>query len=152
MWTHELLETILQDCVSASILTGIYAIDTLPVVVKYPAALIINLSVSRSGGSHWVCVYINRHGDGYYFDSLGNPAPRPILKFLRRNCKSFRVNTTKYQADQSVLCGLFCIVFLYFKARNQNVLSKFHTRNLKQNDRLVLEYVKKIKKQKQQCK
>lgn len=152
MWTHNIIETILYDCLSSTVFSGVYAIDTLPVQVKHPAALIINLSPSNSGGSHWVCVYINEKRIGDYFDSLGNSPPRPIVKFLQRNCKYYYVNSVQYQHDQSVLCGLFCIVYIYFKVRNQNVLNKFHKTNLKQNDHLVLNYVRKIKAKNKKCK
>ena len=152
MWTDELLQLVLKDCKTASVVTGIYAIDTLPVLVKHPAALIVNLSPSTSGGSHWIVIFVDKNRRGLYFDSLGRKPPRPILKFLRKNCKYFSINRIQYQADDSVFCGLFCIVFIYFKVRNQNILSSFNTKNLKKNGHLILKYVRKIKKHNQVCK
>ena len=46
MWSDDILKVMLQDCVSAVTLTGIYSSDTLPKQIKYPAALIVNLSPS----------------------------------------------------------------------------------------------------------
>ena len=152
MWTDDLLQFVLKDCKTASVVTGIYAIDTLPVQVKHPAALIVNLSPSASGGSHWVVIFIDKNRRGFYFDSLGRKVPKPIMKFLRRNCIYFKMNRTQYQHDDSILCGLFCIIFIYFKVRNQNILKSFNTKDLKKNDLLVLKLVRKIKKQNPSCK
>jgi hypothetical protein len=77
------LEVILKECLSASILIGIYAINTLPVYVEYPAALIVNLSSSNSTGSHWVAIYINENRQGHYFDSFGRNPPKSIQLFYK---------------------------------------------------------------------
>jgi hypothetical protein len=152
MWTDQLLQVILKDCLSASVLTGIYAINTLPIRVQYPAGLIVNLSVSGTQGTHWVVIYINNIRHGFYFDSLGRPPPKPIEKFLKRNCVLYHFNNIKFQDDLSVYCGQFCIVFLYFAVRGINILSKFDTNNLRKNDTIVLKYVKQIRKQNKKCK
>jgi len=81
MWSDEILKVILQDCASATTLTGIYSVDTLPKQVEYPAALIVNLSPSTSPGTHWTAIYINKHGRGQYFDSFGNEPSKPIVFF-----------------------------------------------------------------------
>ena len=144
MWTDQVLRLILKDCVSASVLTGIYAINTLPVLVKYPAALIVNLDKSNSGGSHWVAIFINTKRKGIYFDSFGRPPPKPVVSFLRRNCNMYYVNNIQYQDNQSVYCALFCIVFIFYAVRGFNILSKFNTVHLKKNDEIVKKYIRKI--------
>ena len=76
-----MLEVILKECLSASILIGIYAINTLPVYVEYPAALIVNLSSSTSTGSHWIAIYINENRQGHYFDPFGRNPPKSVQLF-----------------------------------------------------------------------
>jgi len=131
MWTDQLMKVILRDCLSASVLTGIYAINTLPVRVQFPAALIVNLSSSSSGGSHWTAIYINENARGFYFDTFARPPPKQIVTFLKRNCKLYQYNKIQVQDNTSTLCGLFCIVFIYFSVRRVNIIPEFNTVHLK---------------------
>lgn len=147
MWNSDLLDVVLRDCRTASVLSGIYALDTIPAIVQPPVALIVNLSPSYREGTHWVTLYINSRRRGFYFDPLAQPPSKPLVHFLQRNCKVYHVNDIQYQADHSLLCGMFCIVYLYFKVRNVNINSKLFTTNPTWNDQLVQEYVRKIKKQ-----
>ena len=151
MWSDQILKVMLKDCTSASVLTGIYSIDTLPTHIEYPAALIVNLSPSTSTGTHWTAIYIDQLAHGKYFDSFGRDPPKPILKFMQRNCKLFRVNQTQYQHENSLLCGSFCIVFIYFCVRGKNILSSFHTSNIQKNDAIVKKLVQNIVKQNNKC-
>ena len=57
MWSDQILKVMLIDCTSASVLTGIYSIDTLPTHIEYPAALTVNLSPSTSTITHWTAIY-----------------------------------------------------------------------------------------------
>jgi len=152
MWTDQILKIVLHDCFSASILTGIYSLNHLPAIVKAPAAVIVNLSPSYQQGTHWTCIVINKNNRAFYFDSLAQKPPKSIVHFLRRNSSIYRVNNVQYQADDSVLCGLFCLVYIYYKVRNINILKTFSKTNLQRNDQLVLNHVRKILKTKQHCK
>lgn len=151
MKTNQLIKLILKDCRSASVLTGVYSINTLPVLVKPPAALIVNLDKSYNPGTHWVVIFINQQKHGYYFDSLGQPIPKEIKNFLQRNSKVFVRNKTQYQADDSTACGLFCIVYIYFAARGIPIVNKFYTQDLKRNDTLVKMYIRKIVNKNKKC-
>jgi len=70
------------------------------------------------------------------------------LYFFKRNCKIYHVNKTQIQHEESILCGLFCIVFIYFTVRGKNIFSSFYTTNLKKNDTIVKSLVKKLSKEK----
>jgi len=104
------MKVILRDCLSASVLTGIYAINGLPARVQFPAALIVNLSSSSSAGSYWTTIYINVNARGFYFDTFARPPPKQIVTFLKRNCKLYKYNKIRVQYNKSIVCGLFCIV------------------------------------------
>ena len=151
MWTNEILAVMLSDCVSASVLTGVYSIDTLPILVTAPAALIINLDKSFSTGTHWVAIFIDHKKKGFYFDSLGRTPPKQIVTFLKRNCIRYSINHIKYQHNNSMNCGLFCIVYIYFATRGKNILKHFYTTHLKRNDTLVKKYITQIVNTKQKC-
>lgn len=117
MWTDQILSVVLHDTsrVTSSILTGIYALNHSPTIVKSPGALLINLSPSYQRGTHWTSIVINRNKRGFYFDSLGRNPSKPIVQFLQRNCNIYYVNKVQYQAGHSVYCGLFCIIYIYIK-------------------------------------
>jgi len=57
MWTDQILKIVLQDCTSATTLTGIYSVNTLPKQDEYPATLKVDLSASSSPGAHWIDIY-----------------------------------------------------------------------------------------------
>ena len=152
MWSDQILKVMLKDCTSASVLTGIYSIDTLPTHIEHPAALIVNLSPSTFTGTHWTAIYIDQLAHGKYFDSFGRDPPKPILKFMQRNCKLFRVNLTQYQHENSLLCGSFCIVFIYFCVRGKIYYLLFVLLIFRKNDQIVKEFVQNIGKQNRKCK
>lgn len=51
MGTDEILNVLLRDCLSSSTLTGTYAVNHLPIIVKTPAALTVNLSPFHQPGT-----------------------------------------------------------------------------------------------------
>jgi len=47
---------------------GVYSSDTLP---DNPKLLVANTQPSDQDGEHWISIYVDRNGDGKYFDSFG---------------------------------------------------------------------------------
>ena len=85
---------------------GIYSRDNLPernsVEIK-DGAYITNLDEYSDVGTHWIALYI-QNNDATYFDSFGvEHIPKDIKK------KFFRIQTY-----DSIMCGCFCIAFIYF--------------------------------------
>ena len=85
---------------------GIYSRDNLPernsVEIK-DGAYITNLDEYSDVGTHWIALYI-QNNDATYFDSFGvEHIPKDIKK------KFFRIQTY-----DSIMCGCFCIGFIYF--------------------------------------
>jgi hypothetical protein len=93
----------------------VVASDKLPENFNLPVGFIINLSNSGEKGSHWVTLYINREGSGYYFDSFGFPPKnKNICTFLHKNCNELEINKLQYQQIGSRVCGKYAAVFLKF--------------------------------------
>ena len=64
-------------------------------------------------GQHWVALYIDDGGDGYYFDSYGGtPRYREFIDSLNKNCRRWLYANVRVQDDDSVACGHFVIYFL----------------------------------------
>ena len=75
-------------------------------------AYVINLDEYKDTGKHWIALFCNRN-EIVYFDSFGvEHIPEEIKKFIgNRNIKA---NIFRIQANNSVMCGYFCIGFIDF--------------------------------------
>ena len=126
---------------------GVYPSDMIPESWQMPATLVFNTDNSKKPGTHWVAVYVDRKSCGYYFDSYGMKPhiPDHVMR-LRKNCKTLRYNDRQLQSISSDVCGHFCIMFLYFMARNigfSEFLSLFSS-DLHKNDVVVKEFVDEL--------
>jgi len=52
---------------------GVYSSDTLLQCNRRPKLFVANTHTSDHPGEHWISIYIDRNGDGKYFDSFGRP-------------------------------------------------------------------------------
>lgn len=94
-----------------------------------PFYLVANTAASFEGdGEHWVCMYIpKKYSENIeYFDSFGLPAINNYFeKFISNNCKKYVYNANQLQADNSTVCGNFCVVFLNERCTKKKSLSEF---------------------------
>ena len=91
---------------------GVYSRDNLPernsIEIK-DGAYVINLDEYSDIGTHWVALYVH-NDDVTYFDSFGvEHIPKEIKTFINKK-NIFRIRTY-----DSIMCGYFCIGFIYFK-------------------------------------
>lgn len=127
---------------------GVFASDQLPrkTVVK-PSFYIVNTDPSYKPGQHWVAIYFPKNKPAEYFCPAGQPPIKPFITFLNRNSVSYICNKKRIQSEFSILCGLFCCIFIYFRCKNitfKNFLNLFDYSNLFLNDLLVLSMFKNI--------
>ena len=123
----------------------VYSRRNLPSHIKsYPASLIINTDTRNLPGKHWVAIYINKRKRGEYFDSFGRPPSMDISSWLNRYCVHWHsVNTNKVlQHPFSSLCGAYTLFYVNERplVRSAMTLLRQFTRNLWQNDKLMLKY------------
>ena len=63
-------------------------------------------------GTHWIALFCNRN-EIVYFDSFGvEHVPEEIKEFIGN--KNIKANIFRVQANDSVMCGYFCIGFIDF--------------------------------------
>lgn len=144
MDTRQLLTCLAR--VSANSL-GVYAADRIPRVLSLPAAVVANMDDHRKKGSHWIAIYIDKHGFGTYFDSYGlPPVSQHHIDRLQRNCKRFKWNKQRLQSFDSSVCGQYCIVFLYYMCKNKNLRTfcKNFSKNYNENDILIVKLFDRI--------
>lgn len=122
---------------------GVYPADRIPKVWTRPTAFVINTDGYKLPGAHWVAMYVDRDGHGWFFDSYGLPPIVPQhLARLRKNCRLFRYNATQFQGPASQCCGQYCVMFLHYMSTGfgiHNFKSVFSD-NLQRNDKIVEEY------------
>ena len=86
---------------------------------------IINLDSQIGTGTHWVC-YRNVDKHCEYFDSFGLPMPEEVLTYLSTGGKRIIYSHDEIQERNSVLCGYWCLYFLYERQRGISFLNTIH--------------------------
>ena len=80
----------------------------------------------------------------FYFDSFGvEHVPEEIKKFIGN--KNIKANIFREQANDSVMCGYFCIGFIDFMLAGKKLTdytSLFSPHDFKKNDNIILSYFK----------
>jgi hypothetical protein len=125
---------------------GVLARDELPLHARHKS-YIINLDPSSLPGSHWVAVFFASNGSAEYFDSYGLPPPKDISSFLKNNSFKYICNGQQIQDIRTAVCGQYCAYFLLKRCNNNSmkqVLHPFSNVKFMFNDKLVLQYIKKI--------
>ena len=148
MDNSDLLQSVLQDVPMAVEYVGCYANDRIPRTVFLPAGLIVNKDNHYGPGYHWISMHIDPYGNGVYFDSLGREPSMQAHHFLTRNCVSYIRNYDAVQHPASSLCGVFCILFLYFMARGYSLsqfLGLFSITDLHLNDVIVTRLARNLR-------
>ena len=80
---------------------------------------VINLDEYSDIGTHWIALYVNAKTITY-FDSFGvQHIPKEIKKFI--NNKNIITNIFRIQAYDSVMCRYFCIRFIDFMLKGNNL-------------------------------
>ena len=79
-----------------------------------------------------------------YFDNFGvENVPKEIKRFIGH--KNTKTNIFRIQADDSIICGSFCIGFIDFMFANKTLIdftSLFSPYDFKKNDDIILSYSK----------
>ena len=120
---------------------GAFSRNNLPKIKD--GAYIINLEDENSKGTHWVALFIDRNL-AVYFDSFGiEYIPQEVLNKIKD--KSITHNIFRIQNNESVMCGLYCIVFIEYMLAGKTLLdytNLFSPNDYKNNDKIIYKYFK----------
>ena len=111
-----MLNTIQIDQITKNLIKdydGTFPIDNLPQTRKKTYKLIINTDTQNLPGTHWIALYVCKK-KGYVFDPLGYPPPLKLQHWLNKQGIRWICNLRQLQPNSSLLCGNYCIYFLYF--------------------------------------
>ena len=91
---------------------GVYSGNNLPKKIK-DGAYVINLDEYADVVTHWIALFYNSEtvwSETVYFDSFGvEYLPKEIKEFIGN--KNIKANIFWVQANNSVMCGYFCITY-----------------------------------------
>ena len=121
---------------------NIYSRNNLPKKVK-DGAYVIKLDEYADVGTHWITLFCNR-SEIVYFDSFGvEHVPEEITEFIGN--KNIIANIFRLQANDSVICGYFCIGFIDFMLASKKLTdftSLFSPYDFEKNNDIILSYFK----------
>ena len=116
----------------------VYSRNNLPEKIK-DGAYIINLDECADVGTHWVAFFCNR-SEIVYFDSFRVEHVSEEIKNFIEN-KSIKANIFGVQANNSIMCGYYCIGFIYFMLQGKKLTdftSLFSPSDFEKNDDIIL--------------
>ena len=106
-------------------------------------AYVINLNEHADTGTHWVALFCKKN-EIVYFDSFGvEHIPEEIKKFIGN--KNIKANIYCVQANNSIMCGYFCIGFIGFMLVGKTLIdytALFSPHDFDKNDQIILSYFK----------
>ena len=108
-------------------------------------AYVINLNEYADVGTNWIALYV-KNNEVIYFDSFGAQHVKRIKRFIGH--KNIITNIFKIQADNSIMCGYFCIGFIDFMLAGKSLInfttsfSPYDFQKKKKNDKRILDYFK----------
>ena len=121
---------------------GVCSSNNLPNKIK-KGAYVINLDEYENTGTHWVSLFVKAN-KVIHFDSFGiEHIPKEINKFINNNIES---NIFRIQADDSIMCGYFCIEFINYMLKSKTLLDYTNLSSLndfKKNDQVIKRIFKK---------
>ena len=117
---------------------GVFSRNNLPKNIK-DGAYVINLNEYADVGAHWIALFCNSN-EIVYFDSFGvEHLPEEIKEFVGN--KNTKASNFRVQANDSVMCGYFCIGFIDFMLGGKKLTdytSLFSSYDSKKTDDIIL--------------
>ena len=119
---------------------GVYSRDNLP---NKNGAYVINLDEHEDIGTHWIALFCKKN-EIFHFDNFGGEhIPEETEEFIGN--RNIKVNIFRIQANNSVMCGYFCIGFIDFMLANKKMtdFTNFSSScDFDKNDQIMLSYFK----------
>ena len=120
----------------------VYSRNNLPKKIK-DGVYVINLDEYADLGTHWIALFFNK-SEIVYFDSFGvEHVPEKVKEFIGH--KNIEANIFRVQANNSVMCGYFCIGFVDFMLAGKKLTdftNLFPPHDFGKNDRIIFSYFK----------
>ena len=144
----QLDKIIKSDFTTSQYFLGVFAADRLPRNVKYPCALIVNSDEISKPGTHWFAIFIDKFGNGEYFDSFAvKPWVTHHIRFLNKVSRVWKYNTVCLQNIYSSKCGQYCALYIAMRSRGfsmHDIVTKINKSDSVATDRNLIKMYKSI--------
>ncbi len=103
-------------------------INPTPLIRSFPCCFVMNTKsrYMRSGG-HWLAFYLITPNNLEFFDSLGlSIQSYPAISKYFSHINHITYNNISLQANQSALCGDYCITFLSLRISTNSFPASIH--------------------------
>ena len=121
---------------------GVFSRNNLPKKIK-DGGYLINLLEYADVGTHWIALFCKK-SEIVYFDSFSvEHIPEEIKEFIGN--KNIKANIFLVQANNSVMCGYFCIGFIDFMLAGKKLTdftTLFSPYDFDKNDSIILRFFK----------
>ena len=121
---------------------GFFSRDNLPKKIK-DVAYVINLDEYADVGTHWIALFCKKRKTVYFNSFSVEYIPEEIKEFIGN--KNIKANIFLVQANNSVMCGYFCIEFIDFILAGKKLTdftTLFSPHDFHKNDDIILSYFK----------
>ena len=106
-------------------------------------AYLINLDEHADTGTHWIALFCSRNEIVYFYSFGVEHIPEEMKKFIAN--RNIKTNIFRVQANNSVMCGYFCIGFIDFMFANKTLTdytNLFSPNDFDKNDQIILSFFK----------
>ena len=117
---HSLTNIEIQKyCENESRLNGVYSRDNLSKIIK-DGAYVTSLDEYANVGTHWIALYVLNIGIVYFCIFEVEYIPKEIKKCIEN--KNITTNIFRIQANDSIMCGYFCIGLIDFMLTGETLI------------------------------
>ena len=146
------VENILRcDQRTAKLFEGIYPVDKLPVIIKFPSYIIVNTAKANVYNGHWVLIYFVSFDSVLFYDSFGrDPSTVNNGYILQKYLDNYSIKFSKFvlQSSFSNVCGYYCLYVAFYLCRDVlfNDMFCMFTKDVYYNDGLIIQETKRLYK------
>ena len=106
-------------------------------------AYVINVDEYADVATHWIALFCSRSEIVYFYSFGVEHVPEEIKEIVGN--KNIIANIFEVQANDSVMCGYFCIGFIDYMLAGKKLIdytSLFSSYDFRKNDNIILIYFK----------
>ena len=118
MLPHTLTNFEIQKYKNEQRFNGAFSRNNLPKKIK-DGTYIINLDEYADVGTHWIAFFCSRNETVYFNSFVVEHVPEEIKEFIGN--ENIKTNIFQVQANNSVMCGYFCIGFIDFMLAGKKI-------------------------------
>ena len=142
MSPHPLTNFEIQKYENEQKFNGVFSRDNMPKEIQ-DGGYVINLGEYADVGTHWIALFCKRSKIVYFNSFVVEHIPEEIKEFIGN--KNIKANIFRVEANNSVMCGYFCIGFIDFMLAGKKLTdftTLFSPYDFDKNDNIILSYLK----------